>query len=87
MFFFLFSAREGRRRRTLATRLEIDVSVEETVKINGTSQRVYQELVNRNEVFKTMVTGFTSPSLPSLHAIFPTFFRSAFPIIREFETG
>ena len=38
---------------------------------NLTNQRVYQELVHRNGLFKEMITGPAAPSLPSL---FPFYF-------------
>ena len=68
--------------RTLVIELSVDVHVSKLSKL--TNSRVYLELVDRNEILKTMLTGSTSLSLPSPPWCSLNFFRSAFPGIGYF---
>ena len=63
----------------------INVSIDVNCQNRSTNHRVYQELVNRNKILKTMLTSSSSLSLPSPRG-FRNFSRSAFPTILELSS-
>lgn len=64
----------------------INVSVDVNCPNRSTNHRVYQELVNRNKILKTMLTSSSSLSLPSPPRFSNKFSRSAFPTILELSS-